>query len=80
MQIPGLLIEYLINGSVALIGLFPLIAFANLFPDKIDGSAVIAVLVPAFYVLGMIIDAVENFIVKPHKGAMTDYEQTQSTA
>ncbi|TVL97298.1 MAG: hypothetical protein CV087_22510 [Candidatus Brocadia sp. WS118] len=67
MQIPGLLIEYLINGSVALVWLFPLIASAGLLPNKIDTPIAVVVVIPALYVLGMVIDAAANFIVKHHK-------------
>ncbi len=73
MQIPGLLIEYLINGSVALIWLLPLIISTNVIPDKIDNSTLaVVILVPALYVLGMVIDTVANFIVSPHKARIRE--------
>lgn len=68
MQIPGLLVEYLINGSLALVWLFPLLMFIGFDPDKIGISSSNAILlIPVLYVLGMVVDSVANFIVRPHK-------------
>ncbi|GEM_PF-2750765 len=68
MQIPGLLVEYLINGAVALIWLLPLAASLGLIPDKTDSLInATLLLVPGLYVLGMIIDSAASLMVTPHK-------------
>ncbi len=66
MQIPGLLVEYLISGSFAMIWLLPLLLLIGYTPQK-DDSAILIVLLPALYVVGMIIDFISGFIVRPHK-------------
>jgi hypothetical protein len=66
MQIPGLLVEYLISGSFAMIWLLPLLLLTGYTPQK-DDAAILIVFLPALYVVGMIIDFISGFIVKPHK-------------
>lgn len=57
LAIPGLLVEYLINGVVALIWLLPLVKAANLNINPIY-------LAPAVYVLGMLVDIVAFALVR----------------
>src|SRR5262245_60514564 len=53
MALPGLLIEYLINGALALIWLYPLLKKLGL-PDI--NSSYLPILALGIYVVGMIID------------------------
>lgn len=73
MQIPGLLVEYLINGAVALTWLLPLMASLGLAPDanKIS-TEIILLLVPGLYVLGMIIDTAAEFFIKSRKNRIKE--------
>jgi len=66
MQIPGLLVEYLINGSTALVWLTPLLLLGGL-PINIDHAFTLALFVPILYVLGMIIDSIGRIALNPHK-------------
>jgi hypothetical protein len=67
MNLPGLLIEYLITGATA--GLWLLLLFHRAYPDlaaefrldRIDPKT-LAFLVPLAYVIGMIIDYVSRFV------------------
>lgn len=67
--LPGLLIEYLINGAVALVWIAPLL------PPKIkpDGPTEALVLIPILYVLGMAIDAVAYWLVRQPKHALRNH-------
>ena len=53
MQIPGLLIEYLINGSVALVWLLPILSVFGLSVQGWDATTV-ALFTPVLYVVGMV--------------------------
>jgi len=66
MQIPGLLIEYLITGSVALIWLVPLLSMSGVSLQGCDG-AVIALFAPGLYVVGMIVDSIGWFVLRPQR-------------
>jgi hypothetical protein len=68
MQIPGLLVEYLINGAFALTWLLPVITSFGLIPDtdKIP-IEVILLLVPGLYVLGMIVDTAAELLIRSRK-------------
>ena len=48
MQIPELLIEYLINGSVSLIWLFPILQMLDFVPHK-DEAFLVALFLPGLY-------------------------------
>jgi hypothetical protein len=65
MQLPTFFIEYLINGSCALVWIsWLLIVFGAIdrVPDM--GAGKLALLVPALYVLGMTIDWIARWVVK----------------
>jgi hypothetical protein len=55
MNIPGLLIEYLVIGSTALLWLLPL-AGVSLTSTESASIGKAAALAPALYVLGMLVD------------------------
>jgi hypothetical protein len=61
MNIPGLLVEYLVVGSSALVWLFPLLGVPIL--EKSLSFEKAAALAPALYVLGMLIDFAAFFLV-----------------
>jgi hypothetical protein len=62
MQIAASFIEYLITGSITLLWLLPLIFGQNAFSSiKLSDHAF--VLIPAAYVIGMLVDSVSKFVV-----------------
>jgi|SRR5215213_123543 len=70
MQLPGLLIEYLVNGSCALIWIWILFLIpgvdlpAGIDVAKMDGAR-IAFFIPIMYVLGMTVDYLSLITVRP---------------
>jgi hypothetical protein len=63
MQLPGMLIEYLITGSCALIWMWVLAkVLGKEVPDVTDARLI--VFIPAIYVVGMIIDYVARGLVE----------------
>lgn len=70
MRLPGPLIEYLINGAVAMIWLFPFIKEQIAYFDK-----ALIILVPVIYVLGMFIDFVAFWITKRPKALVRKYAE-----
>jgi hypothetical protein len=71
MQLPGLLIEYLINGSCALIWIGALFVVLGKQLPSLDDKYLILFL-PGLYVLGMIIDYVATFTAKALKDRIED--------
>jgi hypothetical protein len=65
MQAPGMFIEYLINGSVALLWLLPILKTLGLQAPK--EAAVTALAVPGLYVIGMMVDFIGWFISLGYK-------------
>lgn len=63
MNLPGLLIEYLFNGALALGWLFP---FVSTYLDAIP-DILLPFLVVAVYVIGMVIDVVAWLLSRPVK-------------
>jgi hypothetical protein len=55
MNVPGLLVEYLVVGSTALLWLLPLLG-VSLTGEESLSLAKVAALAPAVYVLGMLVD------------------------
>lgn len=66
MNIPGLLIEYLVVGSAALVWFFPLLG-VPFFAEKSLSFEKAAALAPALYVLGMCVDYVAFVLVSVPK-------------
>jgi hypothetical protein len=64
MTLPGLLIEYLINGATALIWLGPILLAHGI--DPFEGSAILLLTI-SLYVVGMVIDFLAYWLVKPLK-------------
>jgi hypothetical protein len=64
MTIPGLLIEYLISGATALIWLAPLLKSYGVDPLQANLLPLLAI---ALYVVGMVIDFLAFWLVKPLK-------------
>jgi len=64
MALPGLLIEYLINGALALIWLYPLLKKFGL-PEI--SSSYLPVLALGIYVVGMVVDYIAWSITRPLK-------------
>jgi hypothetical protein len=62
MQLPGLLVEYLINGSCALIWIWGSFKLFNI-NSPFDNDAGLLILVPGLYVVGMIVDHLAKLIV-----------------
>jgi len=68
MQLAGLMIEYLVIGSTALVPLLVLaFSFGLVEPLRQVPTAVAAALVPALYSLGMIVDSIGRFFVNKHR-------------
>lgn len=67
MTLPGLLIEYLINGATALVWLAPLLAGHGI--DVFQSSS-LPFLVIALYVVGMVIDFLAYWLVRPLKNVV----------
>jgi hypothetical protein len=59
VEIPGLLVEYLVSGCVALVWLLPLLQVLGYSPQK--NPAIAALFLPGLYVLGMVVDFVGWF-------------------
>lgn len=64
MALPGLLIEYLINGSIALLWILQLVKPVEL--SKIDMGETLF-LIPIAYVLGMFVDVLAWLLTRPLK-------------
>jgi len=64
MALPGLLIEYLISGALALIWLIPLLKKLGVNPAEPATAMALAVLL---YVIGMAVDFVAFWLVRPIK-------------
>jgi hypothetical protein len=64
MALPGLLIEYLINGALALLWLYPLLKKLGL-PEI--HSSYLPILALGIYVVGMIVDYIAWSVTKPIK-------------
>ena len=61
MQLPGLLVEYLIDGSVALLWIIPLLSMVGItLPSD---SSKLVLFFPGLYVVGMTVDYLARFIV-----------------
>ena len=74
MQLPGLLVEYLINGSCALIWLAVLLKATGI--DLPQGNdARLAILLPGLYVLGMIVDYLAVTVLKFFKSRIEERER-----
>jgi len=65
MNLPGLLIEYLINGSVALLWVGRLFLMIN--PEIIAFTSNEVLLIPIIYVIGMFVDFIAWVVTKPFK-------------
>jgi hypothetical protein len=74
MALPGLLIEYLITGAIALIWLYPLIERAGY--TQISASN-LSLAVPALYVAGMVIDFAAYWLTKPLKKVIRERVEKQ---
>jgi hypothetical protein len=64
MAIPGLLVEYLISGALALVWLAPLLKRVEL---DVTQANVLPLLVLWLYVVGMVVDFLAFWLVKPIK-------------
>ena len=64
MNLPGLLIEYLINGCIAIIWIIKIVDVQS-FPAMVNELNLL--LVPIIYVLGMFVDYVAWVVTKPVK-------------
>jgi len=64
MALPGLLIEYLINGALALLWLSPLLKYLGL-PEI--HSSYLPIFALGIYVVGMIVDFIAWFVTRPVK-------------
>jgi hypothetical protein len=64
MALPGLLIEYLINGALALLWLYPLLKILRL-PEI--NSSYLPIMALGIYVVGMIVDYIAWSITRPIK-------------
>jgi hypothetical protein len=64
MQLPGMLVEYLINGSCALIWIWGSFTLFNITLDSVN-DADLLLLVPGLYVVGMIVDHLAKLIQDP---------------
>ncbi|MEL6923037.1 MAG: hypothetical protein AAFO94_03240 [Bacteroidota bacterium] len=69
MNLPGLLIEYLINGSIAIIWILPLVDLDD-FPLMDDLEALL--LAPLVYVLGMFVDYAAWVLTRPLKSIIRE--------
>lgn len=65
MNLPGLLIEYLINGSLALLWIGRLFLMVN--PEILAFTGNEILFLPMIYVIGMFIDYIAWFVTKPFK-------------
>ena len=63
MQIPGLLVEYLINGSCALIWIWGVFKLINIELPTVSDARLL-LLVPGLYVVGMVVDRVAKGTVE----------------
>ena len=70
MQTPGMFIEYLINGSVALMWVLPILRVLGIPTPK--ETATIALFLPGLYVIGMIVDYGGWLISRPYKKRLRD--------
>lgn len=64
MAVPGLLIEYLISGALALVWLAPLLKRVEL---DVTQASMLPLLVLWLYVVGMVVDFLAFWLVKPVK-------------
>jgi hypothetical protein len=67
MTLPGLLIEYLINGATALVWLAPLLASHGI---DVFQSGTLPFLIVGLYVFGMVIDFLAYWLVRPLKNVV----------
>jgi len=67
MQLPGLLIEYLISGAFALLWILVLLVTPGVEIPMPRSSKLWPLLVPLLYVLGMLIDYIASIAVYPLK-------------
>jgi len=65
MNLPGLLIEYLINGAIALIWLSQTVIFSKI--TDIDTAGMEILLIPIAYVIGMFVDYIPWILTNPIK-------------
>ncbi len=66
MQIPDLLVEYLINGATSLIWMMPIAMIFGIGTAKLDTAATL-ILLPALYLIGMLIDFLGSRVLKRYK-------------
>src|SRR5262245_15488507 len=64
MALPGLLIEYLINGALALLWLYPLLRMLRI-PEI--HSSYLPIFALGIYVVGMIVDFIAWLVTRPIK-------------
>ena len=69
MNLPGLLVEYLINGCMAMIWLLSF-ETTGILSDLTDTEKFL--LIPIAYVLGMFIDFIAYFLTQPFKTFIRD--------
>jgi hypothetical protein len=62
MQLPGMLVEYLINGSCALIWIWGIFELLDINLPSVSGAGLL-LLVPGLYVVGMIVDHLAKLIL-----------------
>ena len=73
MNIPGLLIEYLIIGGVSCLWLLPLLLWLGVFPTSESGvlKAIAPVIaVPFLYVMGLMIDIPTEKLIERRKDSI----------
>ena len=82
MQLPGMLIEYLINGSCALIWIWISLRMLGMEVPSVSDARLVLFL-PAIYVIGMIIDYVARglvlFVVDTTKGLKRTAKSRKAT-
>lgn len=76
MSIPGLLIEYIINGTVAYVWILLILSNFPLIQNLLAGYSNIIVLlaIPCAYVIGMVIDMIAYRLVKKSKTKIKESE------
>ena len=70
MQLTGFFVEYLIIGSTSLIWVLPLLQAAEI--EVPENKAIIALLAPALYVIGMVLDVIGHYVTKKHRRKIRD--------
>lgn len=66
MQLPDLLVEYLINGATSLQWVTPIAIILGIEVDKFDTTTAL-ILLPALYLMGMLIDFLGSRVLKRYK-------------